>query len=57
MIYYTHVNIKLANCPADLCCNCKIYGKSIKFGTVIVLDEMINLSYGPIRDCSMGGIL
>ena len=34
--------------------NCGIYGKSTKFGTVTVLDELINLSYGPTRNSSRG---
>ena len=40
------------NSPADWCGNGGIYGKSTKFSTVIVLDELINLSCGPIRDYS-----
>ena len=45
----THVNIKPAASPADWCWNCKVYGKSIKLGTVIVLDELVNLSMDPSR--------
>ena len=41
------IKFKLHYSPADWCGNFGIYRKSTDIGTVMVLDELINLSFYP----------